>query len=200
MITLKKAIIVEGKYDKIRLENIFDTVILTTNGFRIFKDNSQAELIKKLAYTVGIIILTDSDSAGNIIRAHIKKIAPLGNIINVYLPQIIGTERRKQRPSSEGFLGVEGIDDNIIIETFSRYGVLDEKPQKSDLKITKTTLYVLGLTGGNSSKVKRQDFLKFLKLPINLSSNAFLEVVNKLYTPEQFILEAEKWQQGLTKN
>ena len=200
MITLKQAMIVEGKYDKIRLENIFDTVILTTNGFGIFKDNTQSELIKKLANTIGIIILTDSDSAGNIIRAHIKKLAPLGDIINVYLPQIIGTERRKKHPSSEGFLGVEGIDDNIIIETFLRYGLLNEKAQKRDLKITKTNLYALGLTGGDSSKAKRQDFLKFLQLPINLSTNALLEVINKLYTPEQFILEAEKWQQGLTKN
>ena len=115
MIKLKQTIIVEGKYDKIRLANIIDATIITTEGFRIFKDKEKRELIRILWDKNGLIVMTDSDKAGQLIRNHIKNIVPKAEVINVYLPQIKGKEKRKTSPSAEGVLGVEGTDDGIII-------------------------------------------------------------------------------------
>ena len=130
MLKLSRAVIVEGKYDKIRLENIVDAVIIPTNGFRIFKDEEKRRLIKKIAEKKGIIVLTDSDKAGSVIRSHIKSIASSADIISVYLPQISGKERRKTKPSAEGLVGVEGTPDEIIIKALERFSVNEERSER----------------------------------------------------------------------
>ncbi|MBR5451938.1 MAG: DUF4093 domain-containing protein [Clostridia bacterium] len=184
-IKLERAVIVEGKYDKIRLENIFDAPIITTDGFGIFKNKDKKDYIKRLAEKGGIIILTDSDSAGIMIRNRLKSFLPNDKIINLYLPEIIGKEKRKTAPSKEGLLGVEGIDDEIIISAFERAGIVGNKCENCD-KITKLDLYNLGITGGENSSNYRKELLKKLSLPTGLSTAAMLEAVNFLYTKEEF--------------
>lgn len=187
MIKIKQAVIVEGKYDKIRLSNIVDAVIIPTHGFSIYKDKETAELIKTLAKTTGIIILTDSDSAGFQIRSRIRNIVRDGEVINVYIPDIAGKERRKREPSKEGLLGVEGIDDKLLIEAFRKAGVIaEERPRVTD-PITKADLLDLGLVGGEGSAAKRADLQKKLGLPARLSANMLLEILNVMYTREDFV-------------
>ncbi len=195
LIKLKQAVIVEGKYDKIRLENIIDAVIITTDGFGIFKDNDKKNLIKILAQKCGIIILTDSDYAGQMIRKHIEKFVPKEQFTSVYLPSILGKEKRKTTPSAQGFLGVEGTDDAIILEALARVGLTEEKTRKTGRKITKTDLFNIGVSGGVGSKEKRASLCFFLNLPDTLPANSLLDVLNSLYGYEDFILEVEKWKQ-----
>ena len=195
MIKLEQAIICEGKYDKIRLSNIFDTLIITTDGFRIFKDAEKRAMIRVLAEKKGLILLTDSDSAGQMIRKHLEKLVPKDKIINIYLPPIKGKEKRKTSPSAAGTLGVEGTEDEIIISAFKRSGVLSEKmPQRGPL-ITKTDFFNLGLSGGEDSATKRRSLCRFLKLPEVLSANSLLDVINSLYSKEDFLKETETWKQ-----
>lgn len=189
LIKIDKTIIVEGKYDKIRLSNIVDATIITTEGFRIFKDKEKRELIRLLAQKKGLIILTDSDKAGQMIRKHIENITKGADIINVYLPVILGKEKRKAKPSAEGSLGVEGTADKIIFNTLSRFGVMGEPSKKSGPKITKTDLYNLGLTGKADSKDKREKLLLNLGFPTFISTNTLLSLLNSLYT----LSEVEKW-------
>ncbi len=198
MIKLNRAVIVEGKYDKIRLENIIDAVIITTNGFRIFKDEQKRKLIRKIALKRGLIIITDSDKAGSVIRSHIKSIAPACDIVNVYLPQIKGKERRKEKYSAEGLLGVEGTPDEIILKALERFKV--ENEVEAELKIEKAHLYSLGLSGAEDSANKRAQFLKFLDLPESLSANALLDALNSLYSLNEFLEVAKKWQQDSVKS
>ena len=193
MIKLKQAVIVEGKYDKIRLENIIDATIITTEGFQIFKNKEKLDLIRVLAQKNGIIILTDSDRAGQMIRKHVEKSVGKAEIINVYLPALKGKEKRKTAPSKEGTLGVEGTDDEIIIEALRRVGVSGDKTEKQGRKITKTDLFNLGLSGGIGSAEKRADLLKYLSLPDFLPTNSLLSVLNSLYGYNDFIKEVEKW-------
>lgn len=195
MIKLSQAVIVEGKYDKIRLENIIDAVIITTEGFRIFKDKEKVALIKTLAQKSGIIILTDSDRAGQMIRKYVEKTVGHENIKNVYLPPLKGKEKRKNSPSAEGMLGVEGTDDEIIITALKRAGVVGEKAQIIGRKITKTDLYNIGVSGVENAAEKRASLLKFLDLPDFLPSNSLLDVLNSLYGYDDFIKEVEKWKQ-----
>lgn len=195
LIKISKAVIVEGKYDKIRLSNILDTTIITTDGFRIFKDKDKCNLIKILAERNGIIILTDSDSAGQMIRKYIEKIVPKNTVTSVYLPTILGKERRKTAPSSEGVLGVEGTDDAIILDALNRAGIIGEKCEKKGRKITKTDLFNLGVSGINGSKEKRASLCKFLNLPETLPANSLIDVLNSLYGFDDFIFEVEKWKQ-----
>lgn len=186
MIKLNMPIIVEGKYDKITLENVVDTLIITTNGFGIFKDTQKCELIRMFAKREGIIVLTDSDSAGNMIRAHIKNIVSDGKIINVYVPQLKGKERRKATASKEGFLGVEGLSKEVLIEALLKSGVTDFKTDKTKAKITKTDMFLNGLSGTKNATNNRKVLLKFLNLPDNLSANATLDVLNTLLDKEEF--------------
>lgn len=187
MIRIKQAVIVEGKYDKIRLSNIVDAVIIPTNGFTIYKDKETAELIRTFAKTTGIIILTDSDSAGFQIRTRIREIARGGEVINVYIPDIAGKERRKREASKEGLLGVEGIDDKLLLDAFQKAGVLcEDKPSKTD-PITKADLLDLGLTGSDGAAVRREELQKRLGLPKRLSANMLLEIINVMYSREEFI-------------
>lgn len=187
LIKLTQPIIVEGKYDKITLENVVDTLIITTNGFSIFKDKEKCELIRTLAKKDGVIVMTDSDHAGNLIRSHIKNIVDGGKVINVYLPQLKGKEKRKTTPSKEGFLGVEGMSKEVIETALKRSGVLCRNIPKDTPKITKTDMYILGLSGAENSQLLRNQVLYYLNLPGNLSSNAMLDIINTLFTKDEFI-------------
>ncbi|MGN1482065.1 toprim domain-containing protein [Porcipelethomonas sp.] len=181
MIKIDQAIIVEGKYDKIKISSIVDAVIIVTNGFGIFKDTEKLELIKYYAVKTGIIILTDSDSAGFKIRNHIKGAVKNGKIYNVYIPDIIGKEKRKTKPSAEGKLGVEGVEKRIILKAFENAGITaSESADDGREKISKTDLYMLGLSGGKNSSVLRRRLLEYLNLPTLLSSNSMLEVLNTM--------------------
>lgn len=182
MIHVAQAIIVEGKYDKIKLSSLLDAVILTTNGFHIFHDAEKMALIRYYAKTTGIIILTDSDTAGFRIRNYLKGAVHDGKLFHVYIPDIYGKERRKLKPSAEGKLGVEGIDKNALLAALEKAGVLtDEIPEKTDL-ITRYDLYELGLSGGADSKSKRKALQKRLHLPDLLSTASLLEVLNTMMT------------------
>ncbi|MDE5619354.1 MAG: DUF4093 domain-containing protein [Ruminococcus sp.] len=179
MIKINEAIIVEGKYDKIKLSSIVNAVIIVTNGFGIFKDREKLELIRYYAQKTGIIILTDSDSAGRKIRGYIKGAVKKGRIVNVYTPDVFGKERRKEKMSAEGKLGVEGIDVKTLVSAFEKSGVTaSESNRKSD--ITKLTLYELGLSGGNESKKLRERLQKSLGLPSLMSSGSLVEVLNTM--------------------
>ncbi len=185
MIRLEQPVIVEGKYDKITLENVIDALIITTDGFGIFKNKEKGALIRRLAQEKGIIVMTDSDSAGSVIRSHIKSIVGNCEIINVYLPLMKGKEKRKSAPSKEGLLGVEGMSPTIIEEALRKSGVLAQKTARIR-KITKTDMFCFGLSGNENSAQKRKELLKKLGLPENLSSNAMLDVLNTLYGYDEF--------------
>jgi len=186
LIKINMPIIVEGKYDKITLENVVDTLIITTNGFGIFKDRQKCELIRTFAKRDGIIVLTDSDSAGNMIRNHIKNIVGDGKIINVYIPQLKGKEKRKASPSKEGYLGVEGLSKDILSSALLKSGITVCETAEKGIKITKTDMYEYGLSGTENASCNRKKLLEFLNLPDNLSANATLDVINTLYTMEEF--------------
>ncbi len=186
MIKLNMPIIVEGKYDKITLENVVDTLIIPTNGFGIFRDSDKCDLIRTFAKRDGVIVLTDSDSAGNLIRNHIKNIVADGKIINVYVPQLKGKEKRKNTVSKEGFLGVEGLSKEVLLEAFSKSGVTETRTVERKAKITKTDMFVCGLSGTDNASQNRKILLKYLNLPDNLSANATLDVLNTLLTLEEF--------------
>lgn len=196
MIHLSQAVIVEGKYDKIKLKNFLDAEIITTDGFRIFKSYEKCDMIRRIARQRGIIILTDSDSAGFIIRGHLTGIVEPKYITNVYIPEIAGKERRKRSASAEGLLGVEGISEEVIVDALKKAGVLlGEKfgAQNAD-KITHLDLFKLGLTGADNSKQKRTALLERLKLPKAMSTNQMLTALNSLYSREEIynLLEFEE--------
>jgi len=193
---IKQAIIVEGRYDKIRLSNIVDAVIICTDGFSIFKDTEKQELIKSLAAKTGIIILTDSDSAGFKIRSFIRSIVKQGEVLNAVTPDIYGKERRKLQPSKQGKLGVEGIPDDILIESLERCGAVTDAGNEapSGDPLTRADLMELGLIGGDNSSNRRRELQRSLGLPELLSVKLLLEVVNKMYTRSEFIKAAEKFQ------
>ena len=201
MIKLAYPVIVEGKYDKITLGNFIDTLIIPTNGFSIFKDAEKCKMISNLCDKCGgIIILTDSDSAGNVIRAHLKNvIQQKDKIINVYIPQIKGKERRKDTPSKSGYLGVEAMNEAVILEALKKSGVT-ETNIKSGRKITKADLFAFGLSGTDNSTLARISLLKFLSLPENLSSNAFLDILNTYFSYDEFKEEIHKWQSNQDKS
>lgn len=194
-------IVVEGKYDKIALENVVDAYIITTDGFQIFKDKQKASFLRRLAKDKGIIIVTDSDSAGAIIRSYIKNICADCKIINVYIPQLKGKEKRKTSSSAEGFLGVEGMSVEVLENAFKRSGVgILAQDEEKESRILKKDLFNLGLSGGNNSAVLRKRFSEFAKIPTGLSSNAFLDVLNAIYTYDEFMKAVILWQQEADKN
>lgn len=198
LIRLDRPVIVEGKYDKIALENVVDALIITTDGFGIFKNREKCDLIRRLARKKGVIIMTDSDSAGAVIRSYIKKIISDCEIINVYVPELRGKEKRKARPSKSGLIGVEGMSPEIIENALKRSGVFSVK-EENRRKITKTDMFVLGLSGREDSAGKRKDFLRFLGLPESLSSSAMLDVLNNMLTADEFFDKAELWNKGIKK-
>lgn len=187
MIKVKQAVIVEGKYDKIKLSSVIDGLIITTDGFSVFKDKEKIALIRKLAENQGIIILTDSDSAGFKIRNYIKGCTQKGKITNIYIPDIFGKEKRKTSPSKEGKLGVEGIPVNVLKEAFEKADISSENTEKAHKEeITKIMLYDDGLIGRDRSEEKRKKLQKKLSLPEMLSVNSLIEVLNGLFSLEEY--------------
>lgn len=179
MIHIDGAIVVEGKYDKIRLSGLVDCPIITTDGFGVFRDGEKRALIRWYAKNGGIIILTDSDSAGFRIRGYIRGLINSGEVKNVFVPDVFGKEKRKLRPSAEGKLGVEGLSTEILLKAFARAGVSgSEKPPGQ--KITRADLYADGLFGGEDSSQKRRELTERLGLPGRLSVSGLLDVLNSM--------------------
>lgn len=186
MLQIKQAIIVEGKYDKIKLSSLVKAVIIPTHGFRIFKDAETLALIRHYAETTGIIILTDSDRAGFRIRSYLKGAVPNGTIRNIYIPDVFGKEKRKEKPSAEGKLGVEGMDSEMLRAAFEKAGVLSEDVQAGE-QITKTDLYLAGLSGTPNSAERRRLFQKELGLPSMLTAPSLLEILNSMMSRDTFL-------------
>lgn len=191
---IKEAIIVEGKYDKIKLSSLIDGTIIETNGFQIFKDKKQMAMIRRLAETRGILVLTDSDAAGFVIRNYLTGAIPKEQIRHAYVPDIFGKERRKDQPSKEGKLGVEGIPKDVLLEALQRAGVLCDESDSEEEKrlITKTDLFEAGLSGGENSAQKRKKLLQMLDLPEHLAPNSLVKVLNSLMDYERFCKIVEK--------
>lgn len=177
-IKIDMPVIVEGKYDKIKLSSLLDAMIITTDGFRIFKDKKKTEYIRSLCRN-GVIIATDSDGAGNLIRGHLKGILPADKIYNVYIPQIKGREKRKSADSKEGYLGVEGTDIKILSKLFSPFASQGGLPEND--AVTRADLYEHGLFGKEDSAQKRKKLCRALSLPDNLSAKALCETLGRLY-------------------
>ena len=186
MIHIKQAIIVEGKYDKIKLSSILDAVIIVTNGYAIFKDKEKMSIIRHYAEGDGIIIITDSDSAGFTIRNYIKGAIKNGKITNVYVPDVFGKEKRKIKPSKEGKLGVEGLDKDIILDALQKAGVIISERKKIGDEITRLDLYNDGLIGGQNSSTLRSNLLKHLNLPSLLSTTGMLEILNSIMCIDEY--------------
>jgi len=187
LIKVKEAVIVEGKYDKIKLSSIIDGLIIETRGFQIFSDKKQMALIRRLADTRGILVLTDSDAAGFVIRNYLTGAISADKIKHAYIPDILGKEKRKDKPSKEGKLGVEGVSVKVITDALHRAGVTcDSNEAPIGRFITKTDLYLLGLSGGQNSAQKRQVLLKELLLPEYLASNSLVGVLNSIMSYNEF--------------
>ena len=188
-IHIREAIIVEGKYDKITLSQLVDAQIIETKGFGIFKNESMQRYIRDTAQRCGILILTDSDASGFVIRNAIKSFVPPEYIRNAYIPDIFGKEKRKSSPGKEGKLGVEGMPPEILLKALSDAGVtVEETPENTD-PITLTDLYKAGLTGTACSKEKRRRFLAENGLPEHLSTKAMLDAMNLRMTRQAFLAE-----------
>lgn len=185
MIKINEAVIVEGKYDKIKLSNILDALIIETNGFGIYKDKERRDFIRRLAKERGLIILTDSDHSGFQIRNFIANCAKGGSVKHLYIPDVYGKERRKEQPSKEGKLGVEGISDDVLIKLFSDNGVEYENSQPREL-ITNYDLFAAGISGTPKAGKKKKKLLKQLNLPEFLSTNSLLDCLNSMMSKSEF--------------
>ena len=182
---IRQTIIVEGKYDKIKLSAVVDAVIICTNGFGIFNDQNKADLIRHYASNTGIIILTDSDHAGMKIRNHIKSIVSDGKIVNLYIPEIFGKEKRKSIASKEGKLGVEGIDVDVLRNVFEKSGILeDDLPEEN--YITANEFYQLGLSGKPFSSCMRKQICKKLSIPVGLNTKSLIDYINSFVDRSAF--------------
>ena len=187
MIKIDKPIIVEGKYDVIKLSRIVDTLIIKTDGFGIFKDKEKQQLLRRLAGEKGIIVLTDSDSAGFLIRKFLKSSIPDEQITHVYIPDIYGKEKRKTQAGKEGKLGVEGISESVLLDALKKAGVICSETDTEERRlITNIDLYEAGLMGRDNSKEKRVKLMKSLALPERLSISSLLKILNTFVTYEEF--------------
>ena len=189
MLKIREAIIVEGRYDKNTLRQIVDAPILETSGFGIFNDKEQLALLRAVAETRGLIVLTDSDGAGFVIRRYLRGAIDPALVKHAYIPDVEGKERRKATRSKEGKLGVEGMRPEVLIEALRRAGATleGETPRRSAGGITKADLYAAGLSGGPDSAAKRQKLLRALNLPARMSANAMLEALNALMCRDEFL-------------
>jgi len=186
MVKIKEAIVVEGRYDKNTLSQILDATILETSGFGIFKDKQQMNLLRRVAEKRGLIVFTDSDGAGFVIRNHIKSAIPGKYLKHAYIPDIMGKERRKSAPGKEGKLGVEGMTREVILEALRRAGAtIEGEEAPSSRSITKQDLMALGLSGGADASAKRAALLKKCNLPERMSANAMLQALNLLYSLDE---------------
>lgn len=190
MVRIREAIVVEGKYDQNTLRQIVDTAVIPTHGFGVMKDRELLAFLRTVAEKRGLILLTDSDGAGFVIRNFLKGALPKEQVRHAYIPDIAGKERRKKAPGKEGKLGVEGMEPAVLLEALRRAGAtfLDEAAEApAGTPITKADLYEWGLSGGPDSREKRLALLKELNLPSHMSANALLEALNLLYTKETFL-------------
>lgn len=188
MVKIKEAIVVEGRYDKNTLSQIVDAPILETSGFGIFKDKQQLSLLRRVAQNRGLIVFTDSDGAGFVIRNHLKSVIPAKFLKHAYIPDIYGKEKRKAAPGKEGKLGVEGMRPEIILDALRRAGAtMDGEEVTARQQITKQDLMALGLSGGKDSSTLRLALLKKLGLPQHMSANAMLQALNLLYSMEELV-------------
>lgn len=187
MIKIDEAVIVEGKYDKIKLSSVLDAVIVETDGFGIFKDKEKQRLIRYLAESRGIVIMTDSDSAGFKIRSFIKGIAKQEKIKNAYIPDVYGKEKRKAEASREGKLGVEGIDIDTITEALKKAGVIYSENTKAETReITRTDFFEDGISGGENSAALRRSLALRLQLPERISASSLLKIINTYMSYDEY--------------
>ena len=184
MLKIREAIVVEGRYDKIALENAVDTVIFTTEGFGIFRDAEKAELLRRVAEKRGLIVLTDSDGAGLVIRNRLRGCIAPEYLKHAYIPELPGKERRKTKASREGTLGVEGMPLSVLEDVLRRAGATETEGE-SALPLTKTDVFSLGLSGTADAAARREALQKELGLPRKMSANALLDALNSLYTREE---------------
>jgi ribonuclease M5 len=186
MVKIKEAIVVEGRYDKNTLSQIVDAPIFQTDGFGIMHDRELLSLLRKVAQVRGLIVLTDSDGAGFVIRNHLKSAFPPEQLKHAYIPDIIGKERRKSSPGKEGKLGVEGMTPEVILEALRRSGATIEGEEAAKSRqITKQDMMDLGLSGGADASARRLELLKKLNLPEHMSANAMLQALNLLYSLDE---------------
>lgn len=192
---LRQAIVVEGKYDQNTLRQIVDTAIFTTNGFADMKDPALLRLLRQAAQTTGLVILTDSDGAGFLIRNTLKSALPETGVLHAYIPDLPGKEKRKAAPGKEGLLGVEGMTPEILLKALRNAGAEfadGSTPPPAREPITKQDLFALGLSGGPESAKKRAALLKALNLPAHMSANALLQALNVLFSREEFFTQARR--------
>ena len=189
MHSVKEVIVVEGRYDKNTLSQVVDAVIIDTSGFGIFNDAQKQKLLRTMAQARGLVVLTDSDGAGFVIRNFIKGCVDPACVKHAYIPDVYGKERRKAAPSKEGKLGVEGMRPQVLLDALIRAGAtVDARPAaESAARITKADMYKCGLSGGTGSREKRAALIKRLDLPEKLSADALLDVLNAIMTREEFL-------------
>ncbi len=185
-------VIVEGKYDRLKLERVLNAEIITTDGFGIFRNDEKKALIRALAGKTKLIVLTDPDGAGGVIRSHICGMIPPERLIRLYVPRVRGKEKRKSEPSAEGVLGVEGTDTDIIRSIFEKYAVSVSENSEPKEKITVSDLYAFGLTGAADSASRRDVFGREFGLPEGMNAKAFMSALNFLITREEFLAKAER--------
>ena len=189
---IREVVVVEGRYDKNALKQAVDAVVVETGGFGVFRDRERLALLRRLAAERGLILLTDSDGAGFVIRNFLKGAIPKDRLKQAYIPDVYGKERRKAAPGREGKLGVEGMSPQVLLQALERAGATFEDAPAGGREaeaVTKGDFYRLGLTGGPDSGAKRAALLGRLGLPERMSANALLEAVNLLYTREAFLAE-----------
>ncbi|MCI6347492.1 MAG: DUF4093 domain-containing protein [Negativibacillus massiliensis] len=188
MIHTDRAIVVEGKYDKIKLSSMVDGVIICTGGFRVYKDKEMQAMLRALAKKQGLAVLTDSDTAGFKIRGFLRSICGKENIVDVYIPDLYGKEKRKDHPSKEGKLGVEGVPEEVLQKAFADAGIGAELVLQKEDPITKMDLFELGLSGRAESALRRKQLMKHLTLPEHLTTNALVTVLDALMSREELLL------------
>lgn len=186
MIKIKQAVIVEGKYDKIKLSSILDAVIVETDGFKVFRDKEKQKLIRKLAETCGILIITDSDSAGFKIRSFICGTVNNESVYHAYIPDIAGKEKRKTVLSKEGKIGVEGVSTSVIIASLNKAGIDFEQTKEHGRRITLNDFYEDGISGGKNSRKLKTALLKHIDLPARVSTNSLLKIINLFMSYDQY--------------
>ena len=191
---VREVIVVEGRYDKNALRQVVEATVVETGGFGVFNDRERLALLRRLAAERGLILLTDSDGAGFVIRNFLKGAIPKSQLKQAYIPDIYGKERRKAAPGKEGKLGVEGMSPQVLLAALERAGATFEDGGAAERRepITKADLYALGLTGGRDSQRRRRALLKQLGLPERMTTNAMLEALNILCTREEFLSALEE--------
>lgn len=201
MVKLRQAIVVEGRYDKNTLRQIVDAPIFLLNGFGIMHNRQQLALLRQTAKTRGLIILTDSDGAGFVLRNYLKGALPKEGVLHAYIPDVAGKERRKRKPGKEGKLGVEGMSPETLLQALKNAGASFEEGPEAERRpsapITKADLAELGLSGGAGSQQARQALMKALDLPEHMSANALLEALNVLFEREEFLSRYEEIKERL---